>query len=232
VEVIRDQWGVPHIYAQNVDDLFFAQGYVMAQDRLWQMEWWRREREGRLAEILGPAAVERDRLTRLTKFRGPFDEREWTRYHPEGKRLAEAYVQGVNAYIAANAGNLPVEFKLTGIRPEPWTPETVVLRANQRVLGDAASELRLAQSVAQLGAVEANRRADPDPWEVLKVPEGLNVNIIGEEVLRSLRPGGARLPKPEIVEPYRKFFRRAASGWLPLGLIGEPGSNNWVMSDR
>ena len=81
VEVIRDKWGIPHIYAQNVDDLFFAQGYVMAQDRLWQMEWWRREREGRLAEILGPAAVERDRQTRLTKFRGPFDEREWTSYH-------------------------------------------------------------------------------------------------------------------------------------------------------
>src|ERR1041384_7279231 len=52
VEVIRDKWGIPHIYADNVDDLFFAQGYVMAQDRLWQMEWWRREREGRLAEIL------------------------------------------------------------------------------------------------------------------------------------------------------------------------------------
>ena len=65
VEVIRDKWGIPHIYAHNVDDLFFAQGYVMAQDRLWQMEWWRRQREGRLAEILGPAAVERDRQSPL-----------------------------------------------------------------------------------------------------------------------------------------------------------------------
>src|SRR5687767_11505036 len=120
VEVIRDQWGIPHIYAQNVHDLFFAQGYVMAQDRLWQMEWWRRQREGRLAEILGPAALERDRQTRLTMFRGPFDEREWTHYHPEGKRLFTAYVKGINAYIAETAGNLPVEFKLTGIRPEPW----------------------------------------------------------------------------------------------------------------
>src|SRR5262245_51668469 len=119
VEVIRDKWGIPHIYAQNVDDLFFAQGYVIAQDRLWQMEWWRRQREGRLAEIFGPTAVEQDRQTRLTKFRGPFDEREWTSYHPEGKRLFSAYVKGVNAYIAENAGNLPVEFKLTGIRPEP-----------------------------------------------------------------------------------------------------------------
>src|SRR5688572_29566811 len=91
VAVIRDKWGIPHIYAQNVDDLFFAQGYVTAQDRLWQMEWWRRQREGRLAEILGPRAVERDRQARMTKFRGGFDDREWTSYHPEGKRLFSAY---------------------------------------------------------------------------------------------------------------------------------------------
>jgi penicillin amidase len=237
VEVIRDEWGIPHIYAQNADDLFFAQGYVMAQDRLWQMEWWRRDREGRLAEILGPAAVERDRLARLTKFRGPFDEREWTSYHPEGKRIVGAYVRGVNAYIANNAGNLPLEFKLTGIRPDPWTPETVLLRANERALGDAASELRLARSVAALGVAEANRLAAPDPWDDLEIPAGLNVKIIGEEVARSLRAGGGRgpsgaLPKPEIVESYRKFLRAAASPWMAFDLIREPGSNNWVVSGK
>ncbi|MBK9168161.1 MAG: penicillin acylase family protein [Bryobacterales bacterium] len=232
VEVIRDQWGVPHIYAQSVEDLFFAQGYVIAQDRLWQMEWWRRDREGRLAEILGPAAVERDRLARLTKFQGPFDETEWTRYHPEAKRLMDAYVRGVNTYITDTAGNLPLEFKLTGTRPEPWTPETVVLRANQRVVGDASSELRLARSVAQLGVAEANKRAAPDPWDDLKVPEGLDVRIIGEAVLESLRGGGPGLPKPEIVEPYRNLVQRTASAGLPIDLIREIGSNNWVMSGK
>ncbi|MGD8279587.1 MAG: penicillin acylase family protein, partial [Gemmatimonadota bacterium] len=77
VEVLRDEWGVPHIYAQNDDDLFFAQGYVMAQDRLWQMEMWRRWHEGRLAEIFGPEALAYDRRTRLMMYRGPFDETEW-----------------------------------------------------------------------------------------------------------------------------------------------------------
>src|SRR4029434_10344358 len=86
VEVIPDKWGIPHIYAQNVDDLFFAQGYVMAQDRLWQMEWWRRQREGRLAEVLGPAAVGRDRQARLTKFRGPLRDPEWGQYQPRAQR--------------------------------------------------------------------------------------------------------------------------------------------------
>lgn len=78
VEVIRDEWGVPHVYARNDDDLFFAQGWVMAQDRLWQLEMWRRWREGRLAEIFGPEALDYDRRTRLMKFRGPWDETEWT----------------------------------------------------------------------------------------------------------------------------------------------------------
>lgn len=237
IEVIRDKWGIPHIYAQNVDDLFFAQGYVMAQDRLWQMEWWRRQREGRLAEILGPAAVERDRQTRLTRFRGPFDDREWTSYHPEGKRLFTAYVKGINAYIAENANSLPVEFKLTGIRPDPWTPETVLLRANERALADAASELRLARSVAEFGVAKANQLAAPDPWDDLQVPDGLDVNIIGEDLLRSVRVGGggdqpAALPKPEIVVPYRRLFQTAASAWMPFDLIREPGSNNWVMNGK
>ena len=68
VEIVRDRWGVPHIYARNTDDLFFAQGYVMGQDRLWQMEMWRRQREGRLSEILGPETFERDRQARLLMY--------------------------------------------------------------------------------------------------------------------------------------------------------------------
>src|SRR5688500_1196686 len=87
VRVLRDEWGVPHIYAASVGDLFFAQGYVAAQDRLWQMEMWRRTAEGRLAEVLGAEAVGRDRRARLLKYRGPMDDGEFTSYHPEGRRI-------------------------------------------------------------------------------------------------------------------------------------------------
>ena len=76
VEVLRDTWGVPHIYAKTVEDLFFAQGFVAAQDRLWQMEMWRRVGEGKLAEMLGPSAIERDRFARLMRYRGDI-EAEW-----------------------------------------------------------------------------------------------------------------------------------------------------------
>src|SRR5207247_10892841 len=98
VEVRRDRWGVPHIYAKTVHDLFVAQGYVAAQDRLWQMEMWRRQGEGRLAEVLGPKFVQRDRFARLLRYQGDPDA-EWRSYAPDARELVRAFVQGVNAYI-------------------------------------------------------------------------------------------------------------------------------------
>jgi penicillin amidase len=242
---------VPHIYAANTDDLFMAQGYVMAQDRLWQMEMWRRQREGRLAEILGPGAVDRDRQARLLKYRGPMDDREWTSYHPEGRRIFEAYAAGVNAYIDAHRDNLPVEFKVTGIQPTPWTAETLVLRSAS--FGNASAELALARSVGQLGVGEANRRNRPDPWDDLQVPEGLDVSILAD-VTTGGRGGRGRGGQPELIEPYRSWasgglkpaapevgsegaagFSRPDAPMAPddAGAIpGPPGSNNWVVSGR
>ena len=227
VDVIRDQWGVPHIYAQNTEDLFFAQGYVMAQDRLWEMEWWRRELEGRVAEVLGPSAFERDRLARLLKYRGPFDDSEWTSYHADGKQILTAYANGINAYITSHADHLPVEFVLTGIKPLPWTAETVALR--EPAFGNATSELRLAMDVAKYGVKEANRRAAPDPWDDLQVPEGLDVKLVTDAAIAATRASG-RLPRPEIIDAYRRFAPPQTTRLeLPVDTIREPGSNNWVV---
>jgi len=241
VEVIRDRWGVPHIYARNTDDLFMAQGYVMAQDRLWQMEMWRREREGRMAEILGPTAVARDRTARLLKYRGPMDDREWTSYHPDGKRIFTAYAAGVNAFIAANATRLPVEFRVTGITPEPWTAETLLLRAG--TFGDANAELTLARNVARIGPEAANRQRAPDPWNDLVVPDGLDVKLIDDTVTTGGgRGGGGRggANQPELIEPYRSWQKTVgqnpASSYLPYPAYPaydvDPalGSNNWVVA--
>lgn len=228
VAVTRDRWGIPHISAQSTHDLYFAQGFVMAQDRLWQMEMWRRGAEGRLAEVLGPAALSRDRQARLLKYRGPADDAELTVYHPDARRIMTAYVTGVNAFIeaASAAGTLPVEFVLTGIRPEPWTIDSLILRQN--AFGDAASELQLARSVAELGAAEANRRRNPDPFEELIVPEGLNVAIIGDEVQAATRAGGPA-PRPTVLPEYAGITG-ATPGVQPDGSVPEPGSNNWVVS--
>src|SRR5437763_3983998 len=121
VEIIRDRWGVNHIYANTEHDLFFAQGYSAAKDRLFQFELWRRQATGTVAEILGPKELKRDIGTRLHMFRGDLKaELNW--YHPHGEAIITAYVEGVNAYIAEarrNPSALPVEFQLLGITPAP-----------------------------------------------------------------------------------------------------------------
>ncbi len=240
VEVLRDEWGIPHIYAQNVDDLFMAQGYVMAQDRLWQMEMWRRWREGRLSEIFGPEAFDYDLRTRQMMFRGPWDESEWTSYHPDGERIFTAHAAGVNAYIEQNRDNLPVEFQLTGVVPDPWTARTVLLRwaavGLSSVRGHAISEIQLAMNVDRYGAEEANRRAAPDPWDDLKIPEGLDVSIITQTVLDAMRAGDGdpfqrgRLPDLEVLERYRHITPAVRTAQVSNPQIATEGSNNWVMS--
>ena len=223
VQVVRDTWGVPHIAAQSVDDLFFAQGYVMAQDRLWQMEIWRRAAEGRMAEIAGPDAIARDRTARLLQYRGPFDASEWTSYHPEGRRIFTAFAAGVNAFIAQNRNRLPLEFVVTGVTPEPWTIEQLVMRPPS--FGDAANELQLARNVARLGAPAANRLANPDPPDDLTVPDGLDLSAISDDVIASVRPGGTQ-SLPALLPLYRSTS--AAGG--DEAAVREPGSNNWVVS--
>ncbi len=98
VEIIRDTYGINHIYAQNEHDLFFTQGYCAAKDRLFQFEIWRRQATGTVAEILGPREVTRDIGARLFKFRGNI-EQEFNYYHPRGSQIIRAFTEGINAYV-------------------------------------------------------------------------------------------------------------------------------------
>jgi penicillin amidase len=231
VRVLRDEWGVPHIFASNTDDLFFAQGFVIAQDRLWQMEIWRRQGEGRTAEVLGAGALPHDRLVRLLKFRGRYDDAEWTSYHPEGKRIFEAYAAGVNAFIASAGDRLPVEFRLVGLRPELWTAEHLLLRARvSEAVSDARAELRLARSVAAFGAAKASANNPTVPADSLKVPDGVDYALIGEDVLKALDGDMyGNLPKPELLPEFRALPGARAS--LDMGVPElSPGSNNWAIA--
>jgi penicillin amidase len=123
VEVIRDRWGVPHIYASNAHDLFFAQGVVHAQDRLWQMELNRRIGAGRLSELFGEISLETDRATRTFGFHR-LGQADWEQADEEVRRVMVAYSEGVNAFLqsASYRHNTPVEFTLLRHQPEPWKP--------------------------------------------------------------------------------------------------------------
>jgi penicillin G amidase len=126
VSVRRDSHGVPHIEAANLDDLLLAQGYVTAQDRLWQMDMLRRNAAGELAEILGPSLLDHDKAQRVFQFRNV----SLRIYHnlPENERHRyEQYAKGVNLFVDQHRGHLPSEFRFLHYRPEPWTGPDALL---------------------------------------------------------------------------------------------------------
>ena len=213
VRVQRDRWGVPHIYAQNQHDLFFAQGFVVAQDRLFQMELWKRSGEGRLAEILGPSVVQRDVNARLLRYRGDMDA-EYKSYAPDTKEILEAFTSGINAYIKEiqkpGGIGLPLEFQLAGFKPEAWKPEDCLNRlAAYSMTGNGAGELLHAQLVALLGAEKASELFEFDPVVKLDPAPGMDFSGLSPKLLENLLGSDVPLHFPE----------------TPV-----QGSNNWTVS--
>jgi penicillin G amidase len=228
VEVVRDRWGLNHIYAKNEADLFFTQGYTAARDRLFQFELWRRQATGTVAEVLGPKELKRDIGTRLHMFRGDLkSELNW--YHPHGEAIITAYVRGVNAYIAEalrNPAALPIEFTMLGIKPMPWTPEVVISRHNA-LLANIGQEVNMAQAVRVLGAEKVKD---------IQYFQGGDPNITPDSAI------DLSLINNAILELYNAFRRPVNFGSGPAA--EEPtalelsqrqediGSNNWVVSGK
>jgi penicillin amidase len=210
VTVLRDSWGIAHIYAETQDDLFFAQGFVAAQDRLWQMDLWRRVGEGKLAEILGPAAVERDRFARLLRYRGEM-KAEYESYAPDARQIIEAFVRGVNFFIASNRDRLPIEFQLTGIKPELWTPEVCLTRmAGYVMTRNASTEVLRAELAHKLGPALVDQWIETDPPRKLDLPQGLDLEGIDRRILAAANAASAPV----------RFAPEDPSN---------VGSNNWVI---
>ncbi|MHB1048490.1 MAG: penicillin acylase family protein [Bacteroidota bacterium] len=121
VRIYRTEFGVPHIVANNTRDLFFAQGYVHAQDRLWQMDISRRAGEGRLSEVLGTSTISFDRMLKTIGFKTIAQQLE-KQLHPQSIELLQAYSDGVNEFIRSHKGKYPIEFDMLNYEPEEWTP--------------------------------------------------------------------------------------------------------------
>lgn len=222
VEILVDRHGIPHIYARTQLDAFFAQGFNVARDRLWQIDVWRKRGLGRLAADYGPAFAERDRAARLLQYRGDMVA-EWAAYGGDARARTEAFVAGINAYVRLTAEQperLPVEFLMTGTRPSTWRAEDVVrCRAHARVR-NAELEARRAELVARFGLEAAGLLKGLEPQWELVVPEGCEPEPVPDEVMRVYRLGTGELP----------FDGRDVAVPEPSTAVEHEGSNNWALA--
>ncbi|MGH9485429.1 MAG: penicillin acylase family protein, partial [Terriglobales bacterium] len=216
VTIVRDELGVPHIHAQNIHDLYLAQGFAMAQDRLWQMDLMRRLGEGRLAEVLGAVAVPLDKENRELGLAHAV-AKEAQHLEPQEAALLDAFAQGVNDFIAKRHNHLPLAFQLLHYRPERWRPaDTLALAAYmyKTLALDYKDKLIRETFTAKLGPVLAGELfPDRSPWDI---------------------PPGAPLPQA----PSRQLpaSQRRISSLLPVfeappqTVDVRGGSNNWALS--
>jgi penicillin amidase len=216
-EILLDRWGVPHIYAQGEHDAFFCQGFAVARDRLWQIDIWRKRGLGLLAADFGPQYAEADRAARLLLYRGDM-ESEWACYGEVARPAAEAFVAGINAYLAfveQHPERLPTEFYRTGTRPSQWDAADCVRIRSHGPLFNFGRELARANVVARFGlkGEAARRRLEPE-W-VLSVAEGIAAEPVPPEVARAF---ALATNQPEF-----------AADRSPTSAVEFGGSNNWAV---
>lgn len=246
VEIIRDKWGINHIYAQNQTDLFFAQGYSAAKDRLFQFEIWRRKATGTLAEILGEKALEHDKGARLLRFRHDLKV-ELAHYHQDSTEIITAFVAGVNAYIKETQKNpdlLPFEFTALGIKPGLWTAEIVISRHNA-LTGGIRNEVLLSKSISAIGA-ERTRQLFPFNRDAhLKPVDGVDLTKITDDITALYRASRSMplfeetdLIGEKIASDINQSVALTTTNanaddafWQdPIAGVNTLGSNNWVLA--
>jgi penicillin amidase len=227
IEIIDDPYGVPHIRARSIPDAFFGQGYVVARDRLFQIDLAHRREMGRTAEAFGAEFAAHDGMARLFHYRGDLDE-ELARIPANILACARAYVGGINARIdevLADPASLPLEYRILGIAPLKWNVRDLVL-ARGISTGNVGDEIRRAR-LAAMGLLELDAVVAPlRPAWPLRVPEGLDAAAVSEADLGVLRlgglPFGSLVPTPEPAEPSASSSEGAGAG-----------SNAWtIAADR
>jgi penicillin amidase len=242
VEVLRDRWGINHIYAKNEHDLFFAQGYCAARDRLFQFELWRRQATGTTAEVFGSKELKRDIGARLHKFRGDLKaELRW--YHPRGEEIVSAFVQGINAYIdeaLTKPEDLPVEFKMLGIRPGHWTPAVVISR-HRGLFGNIGLQIDNAIAVRTMGGEKVRNLSQLYGGDLsFDVDPAVDLSLIDFKIMELYNAfrQPLRFTPDQIVAEYRSRTNGANMDALTevahyeLPRPEDIGSNNWVVSGK
>jgi penicillin G amidase len=216
----RDGWGIPHIFAESQHDLWFAFGFAMAQDRLFQMDYLRRKGLGRLAEVLGADGLPLDLVARTVGL-NRIAQAEWSRLPSETRNVLEAFAAGVSAWIDQCGEQLPIEFDLLDYRPEPWTPvDSLAIESEFRWYLTGRFPVIVMPEMAKRVLGDGPLYRD---------------FLLGEEDQETIVPP----------EAYRDLKRRLGTGDWP-GLTDRPredvgqatgdpegtGSNNWVVAGR
>ncbi len=211
VEVIRDQWAIPHVYAKNEHDLFVSAGYLMAQDRLWQMDLIRRVTTGRLSEIFGKDYAEADMLFRSLRMQEK-SRRILENASPEMVDILEAFAYGINQYIGDHENQLPFEFFVLGYRPDPWEPVHSVNIIGYMVWSLSSSWIN------EVNLFKITRKAGLDKaLELLPDLASHEPVMTGAEA-----PGYTEGLSRHLTEPVAMVYE--------LGLRIFSGSNNWAVS--
>lgn len=235
VTIRRDERGIPYIEAKNDADVYFAQGYVIASDRLWQMDLLRRNERGELAEVLGNAVLEQDKQHRTLGFAQEV-EIELAKASPESRAVLEAYAKGVNAYISTlDPKSLPPEFQILQYRPKPWTPADSLLVG--KVFAEALSNTwRLDIMRAALAGLPAEKRAglmpEISPLDILVVGKDSKAN---QKMASAAQPSSANDPfTTEMLLALARDEEIAVQALARVGLYAEglAASNNWVVSGK
>ena len=233
VEVIRDEWGVPHIYAENEHDLFYAQGFLHAQDRLWQMELNRRVGQGRLAEIFGPDALDTDIAIRTLGINRAL-QTYVDQISPRSLELLEAFLAGINGYLNSTAYRQPFEFKLFSIDPEPWEPihamallgaMSIDLQNHfgtiyERARAQAALEPELFAEISRPYSIEGSFVINADDAGLIaQQSDSQRESALANKIFAS----------PSALEALKKFDQKL-DFLRDLEIIGvDIGSNNWAI---
>jgi penicillin G amidase len=245
VEILKDRWGISHIYAKNEKDLFFAQGYSVARDRLFQLEMWRRQATGTIAEILGKKELKRDLGNRLFAFHGDLkQELDW--YHPHGAIIVQAFVDGINAYIDLTQRDpalLTLEFKLLGIKPGKWTPSVVVSRFNG-LLGNLTEEVLTALAIREIGVAKVKDLSYFQPANpILDMDPAIDASLLSNDILDLYLAYRTpiKFTSDELVAEFRRKSNLVAqlddaiatpSSFDPSPRSQDIGSNNWVVAGK
>ncbi len=238
VELCIDTWGVPHIRAKSLSDLFFAQGFNAARDRLWQIDLARKRGLGLLAGDFGPGYLAQDRAARLFLYRGDM-KKEWPCYGEDSKQICAAFAKGINAYIdliEKQPKRLPPEFVALGTRPQRWKADDVVRIRSHAWMRNILAEVIRANIMANSDPETDLLRQNLEPMVKPKVEKGIDLKAIPLKVLDNYR-----LAITPVAFSQDRLGAKLGEAWswtkvTPLAEVirdtSMQGSNNWAVSGK